>query len=520
MTRSNMRSRTIAGLYVCVTFGLSDAAYLRAQTKPTVRTQTTCSPVAGDIICTSIEREVRPYYGEREVRPYYGGGVGGYLLGGLGGLLEGWEEDRQRKEVAEAKARETALASANLLYLEKLLASQKADDELAQQKREAALRIFQPKVNEVIWALADSIGLRQEALTQASQEALDRARDIFLAMPDATASRIREDLSPIFAKYVRRKNDFQRALQKWAAAKKGDITSLDVPSSIALADFAVQLQSSFLADPTLPVEVQLNSAVSELREVKSLCGFFDLATCRVLKIKSDNPGDVVLFDGRSLGQAPVTSAVRSFKGKVEVGDGDWKYATYATLEAAITEIGIRSTRKFGEPAPARSELESILAPRLPEVPEVRTIPIQSKPHAVFWTLAGSALSGMAVATVAKSQCVQRATAPSPYGGFIGGQYLAPGEQSVGAVTKCQGLLGAGGFTLALWPINRTRRALNARAAKTFAEKKAAYSASVTARSLAETRRRFMVDSAMAVREEISRRSTVVRTHSIGQGILR
>jgi hypothetical protein len=513
MKRSTMRSRIIAGLSVCVTFGLSEAAYLGAQTKPTVKTETTCrqSPLGTSVSCTSTEREVGPYYG---------GGVGGALLAGFAGALDGWAKAGQEREVAEAKARETALASANLLYLEKLMASRQAEDELAQQKREAALRIFQPKVNEVIWAYVDSIGLRQEALTQASQEALDRARDIFLAMPDATASRIREDLSPIFAKYVRRKNDFQRALEKWATAKKGDLTSLDAPSSIALADFAVQLQSSFLADPTLPVEVKLNSAVSELSEVKSLCGFFDLARCKVVKIKSDNPGDVVLLDGRPLGQAPVTTAVRSSKVKIEVGDGDWRYATYATFDAAITEIGIRSTRKYGEPAPARSELESILAPRLPEVPEARTVPIQSKPRAMYWTLASSALSGIAVATIAKGQCVQRATAPAPFGGFIGGQYLAPGEQSVGAVTKCQGLVGAGGFTLALWPIDRMRRALNARAAKTFTEKKAEYTASVTARSLAETRRRSIVDSAMAVREEISRRSTVVRTHSIGLGILR
>jgi hypothetical protein len=512
-----MRSRTIAGLYVCVTLGLSDAAYLRAQTKPKVKTETTCSqsPLGGDFSCTSIEREVRPYYGR---------GVGGALLAGFVGALEGWEKDGREREAAAAKARENALASANMLYLEKLLASRKAEDELAQQKREAALRIFQPKVNEVIWAYADSMGLRQEALRQASQEALDRARDIFLAMPDATASRIREDLSPIFAKYGRRKNDFQRVLQKWATARKDDITSLDAPSSIALADFAVQLQSSFLADPTLPVEVQLNSVVSEIKEVKSLCGFFELARCKVVKIKSDNPGDVVLLDGQSLGQAPVTSAVHSSKGgvisKIEVGAGDWKYATLATFGAAITEIGIRSTRKYGEPAPTRSELESLLTPWLPEVPEARTMPIQPKPHAMFWTLAGSALSGVAVATVAKSQCVQRATAPAPFGGFIGGQYLAPGEQSASAATKCLGLVGAGGFTLALWPINRARRASNARAVKTYAEKKAAYSASVAGRSLAESRRRFMVDSAMAVREEISRRSTVVRTHSIGLGILK
>lgn len=202
-----MRSRTIAGLYVCVTFGLSDAAYLRAQTKPTVRTETTCrqSPLGTSVRCTSTESEVRPYYGR---------GVGGALLAGFAGALEGWEKagqeaEQKRRDAAMAQAQEE-IAAASIAAATREAERSRMLEAAERERIAAASRLFSRRANEVRRAFADSLVLSERRYKAFSDSSSVILSDLFVADPSASSSRIADELRPILQLFQRQSRAFEK----------------------------------------------------------------------------------------------------------------------------------------------------------------------------------------------------------------------------------------------------------------------------------------------------------------------
>jgi hypothetical protein len=111
----------------------------------------------------------------------------------------------------------------------------RAEAEAEQKRNAAAYRLFQPKLVLVAQYYIDSIGIRGAAHQALLDEMAPVARDIFLASPNASETKIKEDLRPLFVKYSERSKNATRELGRWIGANRQRLTGLGEKAQQVLA---------------------------------------------------------------------------------------------------------------------------------------------------------------------------------------------------------------------------------------------------------------------------------------------
>ncbi len=260
----------------------------------------------------------------------------------------GEELARRRHE-----ARQEILNSQQQVLLDASSRRERLADEAAARRRDAALRLFSPKVTEVILSFADSIGLRGAAFKEAEGAALKIAEDIFETNPDANQVRIQDDLRPLFSMYSRRKNQFFAVWKSWASSNRITIDSLNKPQRLHLIDAAISAQETYLLKPDEnQTESAFSSALLQATEHRRLCNKSRSNSCRVLQVKTDRFGETITLNGAAVGRSPTSFTVdASEKNTITIGDGEWLHSESLAPPAKIwTALGVSTSIKLGVPA--------------------------------------------------------------------------------------------------------------------------------------------------------------------------
>jgi hypothetical protein len=229
----------------------------------------------------------------RETGPYFGGGTKGLVIAGLFGGLEGYGKSLQaEQERAVALRREALLRQSEQLLAEAVRATAVAD-EVARKRREASLRLFQRKADEVIATYVDSLDLYGVALTNATTEALAVAKDIFVARPDASEAIIREDLRPVFAAYARRRAVFVGLVGGWAQANQTALLGFSELGRARLIETAMAVEDAYVAGSTSgSTTAPLDSALRALTENRAQCRRGFTAPCQTALLSEAALGEL------------------------------------------------------------------------------------------------------------------------------------------------------------------------------------------------------------------------------------
>jgi hypothetical protein len=446
-----------------------------------------------------------------------------YILGAISGGLEGYNERKQQQELSEYNARQRAIMELNEQLMRQSFERQVLLDAEASKKREAAYRIFQPKVDETILFFVDSLGLRGRSAIVASGQAISRAQDIFLATPDATESRIREDLKPLFQPFARRSNAFLRTWNTWVETKGADVADLTRLQKEALVDAALVIRDPFIAGDTIPVLVDhLDKVLQQLMDVAKVCGSYTPTSCRLLRVETDSVGEPIFLDGSQVGTAPANLAVRNaYAPRLGVGVGDYAFESTVSLSASpYTNVKIRTTRRRGPPAPSRNALTDELAPLLPITPSVPTIAVAPSPPKIGRTLLLTGVIGAAAAAATSNLCESRARAPEPFGGISGSTYFPPGTVSSTVKTRCFAVSAGAGSLASILPLHWLRGRIYASRKASYTVAKVQYERAVATRAAVSLRRSAMIDSALVVRQAAERRVTITRAIATEPAVIR
>jgi hypothetical protein len=154
------------------------------------------------------------------------------------------------------------------------------------------------------------------------------------------------------------------------------------------------------------------------------------------------------------------------------------------------------------------------------IPTVPPVPIAPNPRRIGKTLLLSGVVGAATAAAASGLCESRATAPSPFGGLSGSTYLPPGTVSSTVQASCITVSFGAGAIGSILPLHWLRGRINVKRNAAYATQKAQNDRAVSARATAEARRAAMLDSALSVRQEASRRITIMRALEVEPTIIR
>lgn len=424
----------------------------------------------------------------------------------------GAELARRRRE-----ARQEILDSQQQVLLDASIRRERLADEAAARRRDAALRLFSPKVTEVILSFADSIGLRGAAFKEAEGAALKIAEDIFEMSPDANQARIQDDLRPLFSMYSRRKNQFFEIWKSWASSNRLTIDSLNELQRLHLIDAVITAQETFLLKPdeNQPVPA-FSTALIQATEHKRLCNSSKSNSCRALLIETDRVGETITLNGAVVGKSPTTFSVNaSDKNTITIGDSEWFHSESLAPPAKIWTALVASTSiKQGPPAPERRELTEQLVAILPRIPSLPPVPPLPRKSGLFASASGSVLLAGASVLVAGDYCRKRATANSPFGGFHGGTYLANGETSSRIQTSCS--LGISSIVAAI-----SFLPLKTLTTSRFRTRQKQYDAAVKVRAAAEAKvietnrlRDHLIDSVMTIRRVTANTRTITRTITV------
>jgi len=488
------------------TIGLVWALLPLTLSSQTARTITNCFDLSGGVTCTSTQ-STGPYYGSKLAA----------VLGGLDGMIQAWEQQRLRAERVAQEERQRQVQEQTEQYFRQAIARQQLVDEETTRKREAAYRVFRPKVDEVVLYYTDSIGVRGPSAERIWAEALERAQDVFTATPDATESRIREDLRPIFQKYSRRKDQYFRVWQQWVDSSKKRIEPLSEKQRVALVDQSVKLEDAFIAGASATdVLGQLTARLRQVEEIGRVCGIFDLTRCGALFVTTDGGAEALRVDDEAAGQSPTGVPIRNKNTlRLQVGAGDRVGTAVIAMPASgYRQVHVTTEFRAGPPAPTRDQVETSLAGVLPQVPPESVKPEEPSRPRLLSSVTVSALLGAAASFGVMNFCTSRATAPAPFGAFLGNAYLPAGSVSGAVKAQCMAVAGGGTFTALVLPLHKLRSSGYANRRARYEKQKTAHEEAKGARTAALMLRARMLDSAVAERVAAASRTTIIRKFQI------
>lgn len=241
-----------------------------------------------------------------------------------------------------------------------------------------------------------------------------------------------------------------------------------------------------------------------------------------LEVAADSAGVPIVVNGRQLGltaMAPVLLSVPSGNGvRVEVGRGSRARAVSLDLPAGGRVRLDVTIPKDTQPVPAQRQIADIerelnFASRY--APLVEPIaPVRPKAPTIGKSVFGGILLGAATAGIGVLACDQKFTSPGPNGGYVNGQYYAPGSHSLGLAPSCLAGLGGGGLLAGTISIHQLRRGRFRSVTAGFEQAEAQHRIALT-RYRAEMLRQEEVRSttiAQAQTEDEARRRAVVASN--------
>lgn len=235
-----------------------------------------------------------------------------------------------------------------------------------------------------------------------------------------------------------------------------------------------------------------------------------------IEVIADSVGQPVLVNGRQLGTTPSTLRIQPGNGvRIEVGRGARMRGLSLDVPAGSRiKVEMTMPRDTQPLPPVRTEAEvqrQLLASSAYPMPREPVAPVQPKrPGFVGSLLIGGALAGGAGFAASAAMCDQKFTSPSPSGGYVNGQYYAPGEHSLGPLASCQAGAAGIGALVGTGVIHMIRRGGYRGKQESFARDQAQYATERTAyeRAVQQREQRIKDDVQKSLDEDQARRREV------------
>ncbi len=235
-----------------------------------------------------------------------------------------------------------------------------------------------------------------------------------------------------------------------------------------------------------------------------------------LEVRTDRAPEPVFLNGIRVGLTPATFDVDS-GGTVTLRIGEAAYRVDTTVmvpaeRTVIVEVST-SERRTGEP-PVRDDVERELQPLFRPVADLPSVPTAPKPPTGGGSFGLGLLMAGAATAASMAPCTTMATAPSPYGGFLGSTYYSSGTVVPAIRYGCAGAAGGSALIVGSMVIHALRKAAFRGTRKRYEGRVAAYREQEAERERNIQSNLRLVDSTMAYRRTQAARTIITRSISV------
>ena len=237
----------------------------------------------------------------------------------------------------------------------------------------------------------------------------------------------------------------------------------------------------------------------------------------VLSINSDTPQEWVRLDGVSVGRTPLNLVIDATTAlRLSIGEEGRRIdTTLSDLRSYDSlRMDVRTIVQQGKPAPSMAQLTLEMGSHLPEVPERPVVPSAPRPPRAMHSFLLGIIAGAGAVTPTLEYCGERAVSPSPWGGFVGETYYAPGQVVQSIKQKCTGVVAGSAAVGSAVLLHALRVKLHAGSKARYDSRLTGYQAEKARREFIEQRRTHLLDSAMTSRMADAARRTVTRSVSV------
>lgn len=235
-----------------------------------------------------------------------------------------------------------------------------------------------------------------------------------------------------------------------------------------------------------------------------------------LTVRSDRTGEPVQINGIAVGVTPMTLDVDTGGTfALSIGERDYRRDTTVVVPPERTAtVEVATIERNAARPPVRSEVELELTPLFRPVPELPSPPkAPSRPTGGGSFGMGLLIGGVATAA-ALSPCTSMATAPSPYGGFVGSTYYPAGTTVPSLRFGCAGAAGGAALIFGSTFLHAIRKATFRGRQRSFEARQVEYGELESKREQIIRANLNLIDSTMAYRRELATRKTITRPITI------